>query len=77
MKNSQRKGEKNKNQNLADVITVEELATLLRVNKKTVYDAASRGQIPCVRIGRMYRFSRKAVLTWLDGSSATSSARGV
>jgi excisionase family DNA binding protein len=48
------------------VLTVDELASLLRVNRKTVYDALSRGEIPGARrIGATYRILRDAVLEWL------------
>jgi excisionase family DNA binding protein len=48
------------------VLTVDELATLLRVNRKTVYDALSRGEIPGARrLGATYRILRDAVLEWL------------
>jgi len=45
------------------ILTVDELAALLRVNRKTVYDALSRGEIPGARrIGGRYRILRDAVL---------------
>lgn len=49
-----------------DVLTVDELASLLRLERKTVYSAIQRGEIPGVqRIGRAIRISRSAVLQWL------------
>jgi excisionase family DNA binding protein len=51
------------------VLTVDELAALLRVNRKTVYDALARGDIPGARrIGTSYRILRDAVLQWLASS---------
>jgi excisionase family DNA binding protein len=48
------------------VLTVDELAVLLRVNRKTVYEALSRSEIPGARrIGTTYRILRTAVLEWL------------
>jgi len=53
----------------SSVLTVDELAVLLRVNRKTVYDALSRGEIPGARrIGSTYRILREAVLQWLASS---------
>lgn len=47
-------------------ITADELAELLRVDRKTVYQAASRGEIPgVIRLGRCVRFSRAAIMAWL------------
>jgi excisionase family DNA binding protein len=51
------------------VITADELAALLRVNRKTVYEALARGDIPgAKRIGATYRIHRDAVLAWLASS---------
>jgi excisionase family DNA binding protein len=49
-----------------DVLTVDELAELLRVERKTAYAAIARGDIPGVRrLGRTIRISRASVLEWL------------
>jgi excisionase family DNA binding protein len=51
------------------VLNVEELAALLRVNRKTVYEALSRAEIPGARrIGGTYRILRGAVIDWLASS---------
>ncbi len=48
------------------VLTADEVATLLRVNRKTVYVAFKQGVIPGGRrIGGTIRFSRERVLEWL------------
>lgn len=54
------------------VLTVDEVAQLLRVNRKTIYEAFGRGEIPGGRrIGRTIRFARAAILAWLEqGESA-------
>ena len=54
-----------------EVIGADEVARFLGVNRKTVYDAANRGQLPSRRLGRRLLFSRSAVLAWLQckGSS--------
>ncbi len=50
------------------VLTVDELASLLRVNRDTAYKAIAEGQIPGVqRIGKAIRISRDAVINWLGG----------
>jgi excisionase family DNA binding protein len=48
-----------------DVLTVEELAALLKVNPQTVYRRFRAGEIPGVRIGRSIRFPRSSVEAWL------------
>jgi excisionase family DNA binding protein len=51
-----------------ECLTVDEVAKLLRLNRKTVYEAAARQQIPCRRLGRKFLFSKSAVLGWLARS---------
>ena len=59
------------------VLTVDEVAVLLRLNRKTVYQALARGEIPgALRIGRSYRIARSALLAWLaDGQVRGSRSR--
>lgn len=58
------------------VMTVDELAALLRVNRKSVYEAIARGEIPGIRrIGRTVRASREAVLAWLREGRVSRSRR--
>ena len=61
---------------LPAVLTVDELASLLRLNRKTTYEALARGEIPGARrIGRSYRISRDAVLQWFAGQGRVSRKR--
>jgi excisionase family DNA binding protein len=49
------------------VLTVEELAAMLRIERKTAYAAIRRGEIPGARrIGGVIRISRERVLAWLS-----------
>ncbi|MGH7283565.1 MAG: helix-turn-helix domain-containing protein [Polyangiaceae bacterium] len=58
---------------LPEVLTVNEVARLLRVNRKTVYRAIERGEFPCARrIGNTIRVARDAMLRWLDGQAGVS-----
>jgi excisionase family DNA binding protein len=43
-----------------------EVAELLRVSRRWVEDAARRGDIPKVQLGRFIRFRLEAVLAWLE-----------
>lgn len=55
------------------LLTVRELAALLRINHKTAYAAISAGEIPgVVRIRGRIRIHRATVLRWLSTSSAAS-----
>lgn len=50
-----------------EVITVDEAARWLRVNRKTIYDAVQRRELPSARLGRRVLLSRTAVEAWLAG----------
>ena len=53
---------------LPEVLTVEEVARLLRVNAKTVREHFNAGLLPGQRIGqKIIRFHRDTVLEWLRG----------
>jgi len=47
------------------IMSADEVAELLQVDRKTVYLAAQRGAIPHRRLGRRVLFERGAVLSWL------------
>lgn len=48
------------------ILTVDELAAFLRVNRKSVYQAIHAGKMPGARrLGRTWRISLAAVLKWL------------
>lgn len=55
------------------LLTADDIADLLRVSRKAVYNMVDRGEIPHVlRIGKRLRFHRDDVLLWLDESRAPS-----
>ncbi len=53
-----------------EVLTVEDTAALLKVNKNVVYAMISRNELPFRRVGlKQFRLSRRAVMAWLAGRS--------
>ena len=48
-----------------ECMSAHELAAYLRVNRKTVYEYATKNVIPCRRLGRRLVFSRPAIVAWL------------
>lgn len=63
---------------LPSVLTVEEVADLMRVDRKTAYAAIADGDVPGVRrVGRCIRVSRDALLNWLaNGQGGRAAKRG-
>jgi excisionase family DNA binding protein len=61
---------------LPEILKAEEVAALLRVDRKTVYEAAARGQIPGARrLGRALRFHRDTLLEWLRTGQGRAARR--
>lgn len=52
-----------------EVMTVEQLAKYLQLDKQTVYRKARVGDIPAVRIGKTLRFKKDVIDGWLRISS--------
>ena len=50
---------------LPPVLTVEECARFLRIGRTACYEAVRLGSIPSIRLGRLLRIPREALLTLL------------
>jgi len=62
---------------LPPVLTIPEVAKLLRLSRGAAYMAAARGHIPgVVRVGKALRVSRDAVLEWLSQGGVPPKRRG-
>jgi excisionase family DNA binding protein len=57
-----------------EVMTSAEAALLLKLDESVVIDAAQRGELPARRLAGDWRFSRVAVLRWLDPASYAAGA---
>ena len=53
-----------------EVVTLGELAEMLKLDEPAVMERVLAGDIPGRRFGDQWRFSRLAVLRWLDGCDA-------
>ncbi|MDD5697650.1 MAG: PTS sugar transporter subunit IIA [Victivallaceae bacterium] len=51
---------------LPEIMTIEEVAEYLRVSERTVYDWASKGEIPCGKLGTAWRFKRSDIEDWVN-----------
>mgnify|MGYP002682053128 CR=1 FL=1 len=51
------------------VLTAVEVADLLRVSYRTIITMAKAGEIPAFVIAGQWRFSRSAILKWIDDIS--------
>ena len=49
-----------------DVVTVEELAKMLKVGRNTAYELVRSGAVPSIKIGRQIRVSKQTVIAYLS-----------
>ena len=57
-----------------DVLTVGEVAAFMRVSRETIYRLAARGELPGRKIGRIWRFPKKAIQKYIEGDSPAGNA---
>ena len=65
---------------MTDILTAEEVASLLKISKKHVYELSQprlksgdvrEHPLPCIRFGKCVRFSKMALDSWILTISAT------
>jgi excisionase family DNA binding protein len=54
-----------------DILTSEEVCAFLRIDMAAVEERLHAGDIPARRFGVEWRFSKAAILRWLDGNDAS------
>jgi excisionase family DNA binding protein len=59
-----------------DVIDVSGVVRMLRIGRNKVYEMVARNAIPHRRFGRRIRFSRTAIMRWLDSWSPRIAKEG-
>lgn len=59
----------------AEVMSAQDVAAFLGIDRNTVYDYAGRGTIPCRRLGKRLLFHRPALVAWLDPCKAASTRK--
>lgn len=57
------------------VWTADEVAAFIKCSVSYVYKSAERGELPCVRVGRMLRFRPDAVRALVLGADAQGAVR--
>ena len=48
------------------VLTIDELAEYLKISKSTLYKLVQEGKVPGQKVGRHWRFSRRAIDRWIE-----------
>ena len=55
---------------LGGVMTIDELSEYLRISRSTLYKLAQEGRVPCKKVGRHWRFRKRAIDRWLEQGGA-------
>ena len=53
-----------------EILTVVEVAVLLKVSRKTVYKMAVRGELPAFKVRGCWRFRRADIDEWISRQTA-------
>ena len=59
-----------------EILTLPEIAQLLKVAEKTVYTMAQRGEIPAFKVRGQWRFKRVDIDRWIEQQKATARDEG-
>jgi excisionase family DNA binding protein len=54
---------------MVELLTVQELANYLKLNPVTVIRKAKSGELPCMKVGRQFRFDKQQIDEWLVTNS--------
>ena len=56
-------------ENYSDVVTVEQLAEMLKIGRNTAYELVRAGIIPSVRIGRCIRVPKQTIIEYITNQN--------
>ncbi len=57
------------------LMNIEELASYLKLKKQTIYNWLCTGKISGIKVGRVWRFSKKEIDKWLKENIKTSNGK--
>ena len=52
--------------NLDDIISIDEVCSILKMSKRSIYDWCKKGIIPAFKIGNTWRFSSRDLDDWIE-----------
>lgn len=60
---------------MTELMTLQEVASYLRVTKQTIYRFLEKRGMPATKVGRQWRFEKAEINVWLQQSSAGKAAK--
>jgi excisionase family DNA binding protein len=61
---------------MPEIMTTKEIAEYLRLHQITVCKYAAQGEIPAIRVGRVWRFDKEAIDKWISESQSKKASKG-
>ncbi len=58
-----------------EVLTMKEVAALLKIGEKTAYTMAKRGDLPGFKVGGQWRFKRADIDRWIEERKSETNRR--
>jgi excisionase family DNA binding protein len=59
----------------AEILTIPEVASLLKVAEKTVYTMAQKAQLPAFKVRGQWRFKRVDLDAWIEAQKAATTSK--
>lgn len=59
-----------------EILTLPEVAQLLKVAEKTVYTMAQKAELPAFKVGGQWRFRRADLDSWIDAKTRRADGHG-
>ncbi|MCX6031913.1 MAG: helix-turn-helix domain-containing protein [Chloroflexi bacterium] len=59
---------------MEELLTTRQVQELLHVDRTTIYRLVASGQLPAIRVGKQWRFTRAAIESWLQHNAAPVAA---
>jgi excisionase family DNA binding protein len=59
-----------------EILTLPEVAQLLKIAEKTVYTMAQKGNLPAFKVGGQWRFRRADLDAWIDAKTRRGAGEG-
>ncbi|GFP20873.1 hypothetical protein HKBW3S43_01054 [Candidatus Hakubella thermalkaliphila] len=51
---------------MEELLTIDELASYLKISKHTLYKMVEKGKIPALKVANQWRFKREDINMWLE-----------
>ncbi len=51
---------------MEELLTIEELASYLKISKHTLYKMVEKGKIPALKVANQWRFKKEDISMWLE-----------